>query len=66
MVASGLRRFQGVAVNGQALYAALKRVVALAPLDGAVARFPLLPGGALGGVLRQSLIRLGCRLVGDV
>jgi hypothetical protein len=48
VVASGLRQLQAVAVNGHTLYAALKRVVGLAPVDGAVARFPLLPGGGLG------------------
>ena len=69
VVASGLRQLQGVAVNGHTLYAAVKRVVGLAPVDGAVARFPLLPGGALGapsyllsaGVLRQNHVQLSWR-----
>jgi hypothetical protein len=45
VVASGLRGLQGLALNSHVLYAAVKRVVALAPVEGAVARYPLLPAG---------------------
>ena len=48
VVASGLRGLEALALNGHVLYAAVKRVVVLAAVDGAVARYPLLPGGGLG------------------